>query len=178
MSSANVPHSPPPGAIPSGAGASPDSPDLQAMMNQASPTSKTPRPIGTPLQEAKYLGEDMVLGMLQLLPDIFQEMLHIKPTDTPEEIAKKKQLIQNLNQMDDEQRQIVAKEFREKQEKQKEEEEEKVRKQQELQAKEQNELPVPKGKTHGIMPGMPGQSKKQSFMDDFNQKRKQLSSAG
>jgi hypothetical protein len=57
-------------------------------------------------------------------------------------------------------------------------EEEKMLKQQEEQKKANTSLPMPQGKKQGAGAGQAGQSRKKSTIDDMNQKRQQLSSAG
>lgn len=180
-----APQSPPPGAIPSF-----DSPDAQAMMSQmmggkAGKPGQTPqstqqkpaRPIGTPVQEAQMVGEDVAQGLLQLLPDFLQDLFHVKPTDTPEEAAKKKQMLQRYNQLNAEQQQFVQKKYQEEQAKKKQEEEEATKKKQEEQRKAQeNELPVPQGKKTGDW--MAGKSQKQNTLTKMQNDRQKLSSAG
>lgn len=161
------------------------SPDISALMNQkvggaaAAAPSKPPRPIGTPIQEGKYIAEDVGQGMLQLLPDFMQDVLHTKPSDTPQEKAKKQQLLQNYTRLDSEQQQYVQKQMQAEHMKKQKEEEERMQKRQEEQKKAaESSLPEPKGKVSGAAAGMPGQSRKKSMIDDLNKKRQQLSSAG
>ncbi len=169
------PQSPPPGLSPS-----PDSPpDLAKMMGASTNQQKTSRPIGNVPQEGKYVAEDVAQGILQLLPDFMQDILHMKPTDTPDEKAKKQKMLQNFSQLSAEQQQVVQKKMQEENEKRKKEEEEKMVKRQEDEKKAaENALPEPKGKISGAAAGMPGASRKKSVIDDLNQKRQQLSSAG
>jgi hypothetical protein len=135
------------------------------------------RPIGTPLQEAKYLAGDIGQGLLGLLPDFLQPILGVKPTDTPEEKARKKQMLQRYTQMNADQQQLAQKKFQEQQAQIRQEEEEKAKKQQAAQQKSAS-LPAPTGKRTGAAAGQAGQSRKKSMIDDMNQKRQQLSSAG
>ena len=190
------PTSPPPGSIPSGM----MSPDMQSTMAQmmggggkgkaggSSPFSaggapnksqqqRPPRPVGSLPQEAKYMTEDVMQGLLSVLPDFMQQILGVKPTDTPEEVARKKQMLQRYHQMNDEQQQVVQKQMKEAQDKKKKEEEERVKKEQEAKQKaEQDELPMPQGKSRGE--GTPGMSNKQRTLTKLQKDRQTLSSAG
>ncbi len=139
---------------------------------------KPPRAVGTPLQEAKYMADDVTQGVLNLLPDFLQDIFHVKPTDTPQDAAKKRQMLQNYNKLNSEQQQVVQKQFQEEQMKKRKEEEERIRKKQEEQQKAaQSQVSAPVGKKQGAGAGQAGMSKKQSTIDTLNQKRKQLSSA-
>jgi hypothetical protein len=135
------------------------------------------RPIGTPLQEAKYFAQDVTQGVLSVLPDFMQEILGIKPMDTPQDQARKRQMLQNYQKMNAEQQQIVQQKLRADMAKKKQEEEAQQRAAAQQKAA-QSELPTPSSKHTGAAAPIGGQSKKKSFMDDFNQKRQQLSSAG
>ncbi len=148
----SAPKSPPPGAIPSGG----MSPDMQSTLNQmmgangktgqggmpgvgqplgdagasSATRPKPPRAVGSLPQEAKYMAEDVAQGILTLLPDFMQQILGAKPTDTPEDAARKKQMLQRYNQLNEEQQQVVQKQMQEEQMKKKREEEEKMQKKQ------------------------------------------------
>jgi hypothetical protein len=194
--------SPPPGSMPSSLG----SPDVQSMMNQmmaaksgnggqpassgGNPTSsgqpagtnpaaaaqRDPRAIGTPLQEIKYVGQDVGAGILEIIQGFFPQ-LRILPTDTPETQAKKKQMTQRMQNWDKERIQFAHQKYQEEMQKKKQDEEmEKQKTAQKAAAKQ--DLPTPAGKKSGAAAPGAGQSKKQSFTDDFNKKRQQLSSAG
>src|SRR5579859_3552270 len=97
------PGSPPPGAIPSGF----SSPDLQSTLTQMTQNGKgggqQTRPVGSLPQEAQYIAEDVAKSLLTALPDFMQSMLGVKPTDTPEEAARKKQMLQRYQQLNAEQ---------------------------------------------------------------------------
>jgi hypothetical protein len=186
---------PPPGSMPPGF----SSPDMQSMMGDMTGNQKTgksgqsgsspipfpgtqagqqksPRPIGTPLEEAKYMAEDVAQGLLSLLPDFMQSILHTKSTDTPEEAAKKRQMLQRYNQLNAEEQQYVQKQYQKKAEEQKKKEEEEVKKKQEEEQKAaENELPMPQGKQTGE--GVPGASKKNNALTKMQNDRKKLSNA-
>lgn len=189
-------HSPPPGSVPSGM-----SPDMQSTLAQMTggagqtnpagagsppPLSslgdatgaqkKPPRPVGSIPQEGKYLAEDVAQGLLAALPDFMQQLLGINPSDTPEDTAKKKQMLQRYNQMTADEQQYVQKKVQEEQQKKKAEEEEKAKKEQEAKQEEQDELPIPQGKQSGE--GMPGMSNKKRTLTKLQSDRQKLSSAG
>src|SRR5258708_1959539 len=192
------PGSPPPGAIPSAF----SSPDLQSTLAQMTQTGKgaggqqtgssssqstpntpgttpqkPPRPVGTLPQEAQYLTEDVAKGLLSVLPDFMQNMLGVKPTDTPEEAARKKQMLQRYQQLNSEQQQFVQDETRKRHEaEQKKQEEEAKKKEEEQRKAAENELPMPVGKTRGE--GGPGASNKKQTLTKLQNDRKRMTSAG
>jgi hypothetical protein len=193
----SAPKSPPPGSMPSSLG----SPDVQSMMNQAmaaknagggattgSPaltppgamnpattSTRSPRPVGTPLQELKYIGKDVGQGVLGIIQSLFPP-LRILPSDTPETQAKKNQMAQKMQQWDQDRIQFAHQRYQE--EMTKKQQEEQVEQQKAAQkAAQSKDLPTPSGKRSGAAAPGQGQSKKQSFMDDFDKKRQQLSSA-
>src|SRR5258708_10244736 len=102
--------------------------------------------------------EDVAQGLLSVLPDFMQQILGIKPTDTPEEANRKKQMLERFNQLTDDQQKVVQQKMKEEQEKKKVEEEEKAKKEQAAQQANQDELAMPQGKTTGE--GGPGASSK------------------
>lgn len=192
------PQSPPSGSMPPMSGM--PSPDVSSMMQQlqqqkmggaggpgaignqvapgaqsGSPSGKTPRSVGTIPQEAKYMAEDVAQGLLSLLPDFMQSILGIKSTDSPEEKARKRQMLQRYNEMNADQQRVVQEKMQVAQTKQKQEEEEKLRAKQ-AQEQESSELPMPQGKTRGDA-GMGGSAKKRATTKLQND-RKKLSSAG
>jgi hypothetical protein len=195
----SAPNSPPPGAIPSGG----MSPDMQSTLNQmmgaggktgqggapgagqspfgnaaagGATMPKPPRPVGSLPQEAKFMAEDVAQGLLSVLPDFMQHILGVKPTDTPEEAARKKQMLQRYNQLNDEQQQVVQKQMQEAQAKKRQDEEDRMRKQQEAEQNASQDLPMPQGKTSGE--GGPGASQKKRTVTKLQNDRKKLSSAG
>lgn len=185
------PKSPPPGSMPPGFA----SPDMQSMMGQmgkgqkpgqgtspfggmtpGSGQQKAPRPVGTPVQEAKYMAEDVAKGLLSVLPDFMQDILHTRPTDTPEQAAKKRQMLQRYNQLTQEQQQFVQQQYQKQAEEKKKREEEEMKKKQEAEQKAaQDELPVPQGKKTGE--GMPGASNKKRAITKLQNDRKKLPNA-
>jgi len=183
-----------------GAGPSPfSSPDLQSTLNQmgmggvpgakpgagggaglpgiggAPQPQKPPRSIGTPVQEAKYLGKDIGEGVVDFLPPILQSVLGIKSSDAPEEIARKKKMLQKYNQMNAEQQQMVQQRIREREAAAREEEEQKHRERAEAQNRSQD-LAQPQGKRSGA--GSDGGSNKARITKKLNDDRQKLSSAG
>jgi|GEM_PF-738419 len=196
------PGTPPPGAIPSGF----SSPDMQSTLSQmtqagkqgsaggvpqagsSSSSSKTlpsagaasqkpPRPVGTLPQEAQYITEDITKSLLSFLPDFMQSMLGVKPTDSPEEKARKKQMLQRYQQLNSEQQQFVQDEMRKKQQaEQKKQEEEAKKKEEEQRKAADDELPMPQGKTRGE--GGPGASNKKQTLTKLQNDRKRMTSAG
>jgi hypothetical protein len=131
-------------------------------------SQKPARPLGTPVQEAKYLAEDVAQGVLSLMPDFMQNMLGLKPTDTPEEAAKKKQVLQRYQQLNAEQQQYVQQQYQKRAEEQRKQEEETIRKKQEEQQKAaQSNTVAPQGKQTGA--GAQGAVKK---LQDDRQKMK------
>ena len=196
---ATHPHGPgaPPGAMPPGGGLSPDMMAQLGKMGMGSKqggkggsaglpgmggaggspggAGKTPRPVGTPLQEVKYFAGDVAHGVLEVLPDFMQSLFGISPADKPEDAARKRQMLQRYQQMNAEQQQFVQQRTKAEYEKKQQEE---ARQAQAEKAKRQQQaasLPVPQGRTHGAGAGMPGQSRKKSTIDDLNKKRQQMS---
>lgn len=155
-------------------------PGVGSPNTQSNQSGKPARRVSDLPTEAGYLASDVARGLGSLLPESIQKMLNLKPTDSPQEIAKKKQILTKFNQLSDEDRQVAVQRYqaqikKEQQEKQLAEQ----KKQQEAQKKQ--DLPQPQGKRQGMMAGMPGQkpkSKSDAFMQQFNQQRKTLSSAG
>jgi hypothetical protein len=200
----SAPHSPPPGSVPSGM-MSPDMQSTLAQMTNAGSNSADPgaadpfgaagagggssipsmpgssqqknaRPVGSLPQEAKYMAEDIAQGLLSVLPDFMQSMLGVKPTDSPEEAARKRQMLQRYTQLNNEQQQVVQKKLQEEHQKKQIEEQEKAQRQQEEQQKAQSEVVMPQGKTSGE--GGPGASNKKRTMTKLQNDRKKLTSAG
>lgn len=193
------PHQPPPGAIPSGAG-SPDmgelmeemAKDQQGTMSGSGQSStqqalssalqgKTPQhpksgpSIGSPVGEAKYLGQDVAEGLLDFLPGPLKSLLNIRPSDTPEEQQRKRQMIQNYQRMNEEQRQYVAQEAQKQQAlKQQQAEEDAQRRQMEAQQRASS-AEIPQGKRTGDMNA--NQTKKQQAVTKMQNDRKKLSNA-
>jgi hypothetical protein len=172
-------NTPPPGSMPSPF----SSPDVQSMMSQTmggqsggQANQRAPRPIGTPVQEVKYLAQDVGEGVLSIIQGLFPQ-LQILPTDTPETQAKKQELTQRMQQWDQTRIQTAHQQYQQELSRRREQEEVDQQKTQQKAASKQ-ELAIPSGKKDGAAAPIAGKSKKQSFMDDFTQKRKQLSSAG
>ncbi len=151
-------------------------PSVSSANPQAPKQQRTPRPVGTLPQEMKYFAGDVAQGLLSLLPDFMQSMFGIKPTDTPEDAARKKQMLQRYQQMNADQQQYVQQKVREEQQKKQQEEEEKAQRKQMDEQQAASELPMPQGKTRGE--GGPGASQKKRTVTKLQNDRKKLSSAG
>lgn len=191
-------HQPPPGAMPSGVG----SPDMGELMEevagagqgtkstsgqsasqqavssalQGKTSSQRSGPsIGTPLTEAKYLGESVAEGVLDFLPGPLKSLLGIKPSDNPEEQQRKRQMIQNYQQMNEEQRQYVLQEAQRQQALKQQQAEEDAQRQQMEEQQRASSVQVPQGKRTGDMNAH--HSKKQQAVTKMQNDRKKLSSA-
>lgn len=174
------PKSPPPGSIPSPM----MSPDVQSMMGQfqaaqagKSGSSQTPLPpsqssssgpmptqqktardVGTLPDEAGRFVSDAKDQLLSAVPDVLQELFHIKTTDTPEEKAKKREQLKRWNEMTDAERMAAQQIAEERAARQKKLEEERIEKQK-MDEQESTDLPVIQGKSRAE--GGAGQSNKQ-----------------
>lgn len=131
-----------------------------------------PREVGTIREELlEHPAKDVVKGV----KDIFNinTILGINPaTDTPEEQAKKKQMLGRWQKLNEEQQQVAKKNFQlEMQKKKQEAEKKEIKKKQEEQAKEASVAP-PSTPKKG--PVGPGGSKKQRTLDQLEQRRKTL----
>jgi len=111
------------------------------------------------------------------LPDFMQSMLGAKPTDTPEEATRKKQMLQRYQQLNSDQQQYVQEEMRKSHEaEQKKQEEEAKKKEEEQRKAAEDELPMPVGKTRGE--GGPGMSNKKRTLTKLQNDRQRMTSAG
>jgi hypothetical protein len=81
-----------------------------ALQGKSPQQQKSGSSIGSPVVEAKYLGQGVAEGVLDFLPGPLKSLLNIRPSDTPEEQQRKRQMIQNYQRMNDEQRQYVMQE--------------------------------------------------------------------
>lgn len=183
---------------PPGGGGMPQlSPDMASMMSQFAPGQKNQqgqaagstaanttqpqkpaRPIGSPLQEAKYFAQDVATGLTDVLPDAVQEVLGMQLND-PQQQARRKQMLEKYNQLTDQDKAYADRLLA--QEKQKKEQEEIARQQREkqkAQEKQQSAPTVPAGKKSGMMHGQGGNSNKKATTDWLNQQRQQLSNSG
>ncbi len=189
---------PPPGSLPPGA-ASPDMADaMQDMMGAnagtqqakqgTSPTSNAvssmmqgqghkATPLGSPVQEAKTIAQDVGSSLFEFLPQELQTILGSKSTDTPEEAERKQKMLQNYQRLTAEERQYVQKKLQQEQAEKRQREEEEFRKKQ-LAAQQTDELPVPEGKKTGEAALGAGRSKKAQTISKLQNDRKKLSSAG
>jgi hypothetical protein len=184
--------SPPPGSVPGNF-----SPDLDQLdqgfgqqmgqNNQQNPFAggsgmpgsstppKPPRPVGSFPQEMKYFAQDIGQGVVSVMPDILQEVLGIKSTDTPEQVAKKKQMHQRYQEMNAAEQAYVQKKAQEEMAKKQQEEQERIiRQQEEEQIAAESDVSIPQGKTTGEE----GSSTKKRTLNKLQNDRKKLSSAG
>lgn len=137
---------------------------------------KPPRPITSPLGEAKYLAQDVGQSVLGLLPETLQQVLGLKSSDTPEQKAKKQQMLQNYQRLSAEDQAYVREKMqRQEAEKQQKEQEELMKKQQ-AEAQQDDGLPMPAGKVTGEAAA--GASSKQRTVQKLQSDRKKLSSSG
>jgi len=172
------------------------------MTQQAAQTAGTPNPAqkatGKPMQQGAgqqaqprpdrqlgTLGEELVK---RPLADLWSEIkkffdintiLGINPvTDTPEEQAKKKQLHQRYQQLDQEQQRVAQEKFQEEMKRKQQEEQEEARKKQIEEQKKQDKsvLSTSKPKSGPQGPAS-GKSNKQNMMDKMQMDRKSMSQA-
>jgi hypothetical protein len=134
-----------------------------------------PRPMASiPEELIQRPAQDIVKGLTSLF-DINSILgIHLEKDD-PQTQAKKKQMLQRWNQLNDEDKEYASKKYQEEtQKKQKEEQEKEAQKQQAEEAKKQ-ELVVPSSPKNG--PVGPGGSKKQKAVSKLQQDRKGLGNA-
>ena len=134
------------------------------------------KPIGQTLpQEAKNIGESFGQQLKDFVPDIIQQILGMKSTDSPEEKARKQQMFQRYQQLNAQDQAYVRQKLqREQAEKHQREQEEQMRKQQQA-AAESSDLPMPSGKVSGA--GADGSSGAKRAANKIQSDRKKLSSA-
>lgn len=144
----------------------------QAGLTGKPPAPVKPREVGT-LQEELVTRplQDIQKGLLSLF-DI-RSVLGIDPkADTPEEQAKKRQMLQRWNELTQDEQKVAQERYqKEMQKKQMEEEEKQQRKQQEEAAKEES-IAAPSSPQKG--PAGPGASKKQKAAAKLQSDRKKL----
>ena len=158
------------------AGQSPTQQALSSALQGKAPQQQKSGPsIGSPVTEVKYLGEGIVGGVLDFLPGPLKRLLNISPGDTPEEQQRKRQMLQNYQRMNEEQRQYVIQEAQKQQAlKQQQAEEDAQRRQMEAQQRASS-VQIPQGKRTGDMNA--NQSKKQQAVTKLQNDRKKLSNA-
>jgi hypothetical protein len=188
-------HQPPPGALPPGMG-SPDMGDMEdmmAQMQQGNPapggqTAPSQQAISSalqgkkpgssslgPVQEAKSVVKGVGEGLTDFLPGPLQNILGIKSTDGPEEVARKKQMLQNFNKLEADQQEVVAQKMRQREMEARQKQEEEAHQKQIAQQQQSQDLPVPQGKVRGD--AQAGQSKKQNTVNKLQNDRKKMTSA-
>lgn len=131
-------------------------------------TQHAPREMGSPVDEVKMAGSDIVESLMSI-PQSVLDMLGLgRPPKTPEEQSKLQQFHQNWKQLDAEQQQVAQQRIQaEQQRKEAEEEMERQKKEQEEQMKaQQNENFIPQGKVSG-----------QAALDKMQQDRKGMGGA-
>lgn len=191
------PHTPPPGSMPPGVGA-PDMASMEDMLaaqggasaakSGSSPGSgaahgggthhQPARPLGSPVQEAKNIAGGVGGELFEFLPPVIKNLISAKPDDSPEDAARKRQMLQNYQKLNAEDQQFVQKKLQHEQmEKQQREQEEAQRRQQEA-AMQSNDLPVPEGKKTGEAAMGGGKSQKSQTISKLQNDRKKLSSSG
>lgn len=136
------------------------------------PSKQKPREVGTIPQElVARPAKDIVKGVLSLF-DI-NSLLGVDPvSDSPQEIAKKRQIHQRWTKLNQEQQQVAQQRYQElMQKKQQQEQEEQIRKEQEAQAEQQAVMPT-SGPKKG--PAGPAGSKKQKASQQLEMQRKSM----
>jgi len=135
-------------------------------------------PIGSPLEEARNIAGGVGTDLYEFLPPILKNMISSKPEDTPEEAAKKRQMLQNYQKLTADEQQYVHKKLQEEEmEKRRKEEEEQIRRQQEA-AAQSSEMAVPEGKKTGEAAMGGGKSQKSQTISKLQNDRKKMSSSG
>jgi hypothetical protein len=129
--------------------------------------SKPPRGFSTVQQELKYFGDDALDAVLSFMPQFMRNMFGRTPQDTPETLAKKKQMLQKYQQLTTEQQQYAQQRLQEQEQQKQAQEQEKQFKIQQAAQQKQNELATPAGKRSGM-----------GALDKLNDDRKKLGSAG
>lgn len=199
---------PPPGAIPSGLGSGPGAEsdqDLASVLGgQASGGGSDPlagllsqsgdpgaaqqagsggrqrpaRPIGTPVQEAKFLAADVAGGVLDLLPPELRQLLHAQPSDTPAEKQRKHAMFQRFSKLNAEQQAYVQKKLQHEQLVKRQQAEAEAAKRQQQAAAAADDLPIPQGKVSGEAAMGGGQSRKAQTINKLQSDRQKLKNAG
>jgi hypothetical protein len=146
---------------PSGAGSSSDAP------GQAGSPVQTPRPFTGPLQELKYFGDDALDAALRFMPQFMRNMFGRSAQDTPETVAKKKQMLQKYQALTAEQQQYAQQRLQQQHQKEQQEAQEKQQKKQAEEQQQKQDLSMPSGKRSG-----------DGALQKMNDDRKKLGSAG
>jgi hypothetical protein len=181
---------PPPGALP-GVG-SPDISDesIQSMLGGSSSGSqsataphlpKPPKPapaLGSPTEEAKHIASGVGQEFFEFLPPFMKDLLGEKATDSPEEAARKRQMLQNYQKLNAEEQQYVQKKIQKEQMEKRQREEEEFQRRQQLAAAQSSDLPVPEGKKTGEAAMGAGKSQKSQTLSKLQNDRKKMSSSG
>lgn len=171
------------------------------MTQQAAQTAGTPNPAqkatGKPMQQGAGQGAqprpDRQLGTLgeelvkRPLADLWSEIkkffdintiLGINPvTDTPEEQAKKKQLHQRYQQLDQDQQRVAQEEFQKRMQKKQQEEQEELQKKQAEEQRRKEQVVMPSKPKSGPQGPASGKSHKQNMMEKMQMDRKTMSQA-
>lgn len=148
---------------------------LGSKQQQSSQSQVKARPIGSFKDELLVNPAKDIVKSLTSFFDLNQ-LLEIKTEDTPEEQAKKKQMLNRWNNLNEEQKSIAQSQYQEKIKKQQAEEEKKQqKKKQEEEVRKQSIAPPSSPKKGPIGPGS-GMSKKAAAAAKLEQDRKTLGS--
>lgn len=159
-------------------GAKTSSPSSSHSASSAHQPARPATPIGSPVEEARNIAGGVGTELLEFLPPILKNMISSKPEDTPEEAAKKRQMLQNYQKLTADEQQYVHKKLQEEEmEKRRKEEEEQIRRQQEAAAQSQD-VSVPEGKKTGEAAMGGGKSQKSQTISKLQNDRKKMSSSG
>lgn len=145
---------------------------MQQMMGGQQPgQQQAPREVGSIQEEAARAGKDILAELKQFFS--INTWLGIKPeTDDPQEIAKRKQVHQRWQKLDQEQQAVAKKKYQEEMQRKKAEEEEKQRKKQMEEQQKAQQIQIPTSTKKG--PVGPGGSKKQKAVQKLQNDRQQM----
>lgn len=133
------------------------------------------RQIGTITEEVFKRPLADIVTSIKSIFDI-NALFNIDPTtDSPEEQAKKKQLHQRWQQLDQEQQRVVQEEFQRRMQKKQQEEQEELQKKQMEEQKKKEQVVMPSSPKKGPVGPASGKSNKQNMMDKMQMDRKTLS---
>lgn len=147
-------------------------PGMEGLAGGAGTKAPKPREVGSFKDELLVRPVQDVIKGLKSLFDI-NALLGVNPqVDSPEEQAKKRQMHQRWQKLDQEQQQVAQANYQKEVQKKQAEEEERMRKAQQEEAARANAIQAPSSPQKG--PKGPGGSKKQKAVTKLQNDRKQL----
>lgn len=140
----------------------------------SSANQAAPRPVGTLSEELiKRPAKDILTGLKSVFN--IQEIFDIKPTDSPEQQAKRRQMHQNYQKLDAAQQEVVQEEYQKRME-EKQANEQKAEEARRRKAQQSQTIQAPSGQKKG--PDAGGGSRKQRAQTKLQNDRKTLGGPG